>query len=109
MHIRVICKTPKYARGSYKFSSLEELLQWFRGVRSVSSSDLSRFIFTIAKDGELKLAKYGLHLDIEFDSADYFLANEIAERVGIITPSGAVREDEEKAAVFAKAYDTRKG
>jgi hypothetical protein len=104
----VICKTPKYAHGSYKFSSLEELLQWFGGVRSVSSSDQSRFIFAVAKDGELKLAKYGLHLDIEFDSADYFLANGIAERIGLITPQGAIIEDKEKAVAFAKAFDTRK-
>jgi hypothetical protein len=88
------------------FASLEEL-RWFHTVKSVSSSDLSRFIFAVAKDGELKLAKYDLHLDIEFDSADYFLANKIAVKVGLITRNGIMEEDEDKATAFARIYDSR--
>jgi len=108
LHIKVICRTPKYARGKFEFNSLKELLQWLRTVRSVSSSDLSRFVFAIAKDGELKLAKYGLHLNIEFDSADYFLANKLAEGIGLISHFGKMKEDERKITAFAELFDARK-
>lgn len=108
MHIRVVCKSPKYACGKFEFNSLEELLQWLHSVKSVSSPDLSRFIFAIAKDGELKLAKYGLHLDIESDSPDYFLANRLAEEIGLITYAGKIKEDERKVTTFAKSYDAIK-
>jgi len=107
LRLNVKCRSPSYARGEYTFDSLQELLKWFQSVRSVSKRDRSNFIFAIAKDGELNLSKYGLSIDIKFDSSDYFLANRLAEETGLLRRE-TIRLNSEILIEFVKKFDTAK-
>jgi hypothetical protein len=108
MLVRVNCRAPKYIRGQYTFDSLEKLYNFLSLIRSVSKDALSTYIFSVAKDGRLILSKYGLSLDITLDSPDYFLANKLAEGIGLIGSWQKFKPNTKKALDFAKAFDSSK-
>jgi len=105
MVITVHCENPKYARGDFKFKGLSELYDWLTLIRSVSEDSISQFLFGIAKDGSLDISKYGLSVKIKSDFHDYFLANRIAEQVGLIGPMGKFMPSKDKAQRFAREFD----
>ena len=107
MEIIVKCKSPSYAKGKYNFHSLEELLKWFNGIRSIGKSGRSNLIFALAKGEGLSLAKHGLKVDVEFNSPDYFLANKLAEETGLLQ-RGMIKPNDEYLAKFVKFFDANK-
>lgn len=106
MFITVKMRAPKYIRGNYDFDSLEKLYDFLLLIRSVGKSNLSPYIFAVAKDGRLNISKYGFSIDAKMDCPDYALANTLAKKLGLSISWEGFRTD--KIRDFCRAFDSAK-
>jgi len=109
--IRVKCSAPKYAKGQHEFRGLEELYNWLIKVKCLPRGNIGSYLYKLSKDGHVDrtvTARYDI--EIESDFHDCLLAQEIAQKVGLLRHKrGALEEvvspNLPPALKFAKAFD----
>ncbi len=111
MRVKVRCLAPKYARGEYEFHGFEEVFNWLVKIRGLLRGDVGSHLYMLAKDGRVGRAlttRYDMEIQSNF--YDYFLASEVARRVGLLSRKMGTLEDVinpnlNVALSFAKALD----
>jgi hypothetical protein len=106
--IKVNCLAPKHAKGEYEFGKFEELFYWLAKIRGLAKGDPGNILFGLAKDGFYRVSTARFSIGIECDFQDYFVAREVAERVGLLRHkrgSDILNSDRSVALRFAKILD----
>jgi hypothetical protein len=106
LKIKVECDKPKYAKGVYEYSSLEELFTFLNNIRGFAKSNLGSWLLCVAKDGAIHgvyTARIGIKVKSNFH--DYELAQKIARKTGLVGAWDKVSPNPEIALAFAKAFD----
>lgn len=106
MYIKVRVRAPRYAQGTHELGSLEEFYNLLASIRNTGKYHLGSLPFHLAKDGELNISKYGFSVEAKLDCPDYFLANKLAEKVGLIAVCGKLKPEKEKIRAFVRAFDS---
>jgi len=108
MKIRVNCASPKYVKGDYEFAKFEELFYWLTGIKSLSKGVIGAILFGIVKRGYHKRATARHFIDIECDLKDYFLAQDLGYKVGLLKTRNLgqhISKDSSVALQFARELD----
>lgn len=109
--IKVKHSAPKYAEDKNEFLGFEELYNWLIKIKGLLRGNVSSYLFKLAKDGYVgRVVNARLDMEIESDFHDYFLAQEIARKVGLLRHKKGFLEEIisphlNLALKFAKAFD----
>ena len=106
MKIIIECKSPKYVKGTYNYTKLEDVFHFLVRVKGFPRGKIGYWLLDVAKDGIIHgvyTARYGLKIESDFH--DYELAQKIANESGLMQPLGKVSEKIEIALSFAKSFD----
>lgn len=106
LKIRVECDKPKYAKGIYEYTKLEEVFNFLNGIKGFCRANVGSWLLCIAKDGSIDgvyTARIGIKMHSDFH--DYELAQIIAKNTGLIYGFDRVSPKLELALAFAKAFD----
>lgn len=109
--IKARCLAPKYAKGEPEFQGFEELFNWLVKIRGLPRGNVGSFLYKLAKDGHVARSfttRYDI--EIESDFHDYFLAGEVARKVGLLHHKRGAFEEVvslslDLALNFAKVFD----
>ena len=110
MEIKVKCKRPRYASGEFNFSKFEELFYWLVRIKGLSKGAIGVILYGIAKSGYYKSATARGFIDIECDFKDYFLAQDLGYKVGLLKTRNlgeSISKDRALALQFARELDNR--
>jgi hypothetical protein len=102
----VECKSPKYAKGNYDYTKLEDVYNFLVGIKGFPKGDIGNWLLKIAKDGRIDgvyIARYAF--EVKSDFHNYALAQKIAKETGLTRAFYRVSPKLEKALAFAKAFD----
>ena len=106
MKITVECEKPKYAKGTYQYSSLEEVYNFLTSIKGFAKPTVGAWLLCIAKDGVIHgVYTARLAIIVNSDFHDYKLAQKIAEETGLIYGFGKTDKKLETALAFAKVFD----
>ena len=106
MKIKVECDKPKYAKGIYEYTKLEDVFLFLNRIKGFCRADIGSWLLCIAKDGSIEgvyTARIGLKMHSDF--CDYELAQKIAKNTGLIYSFDRVSPKLDTALAFAKAFD----
>lgn len=106
--IKVRCLAPKYAKGEYQFSKFQDLFRWLSQIKGLPKGSIGAFLYGLAKDGFLNLYYRRYAFEIVSDFYDYFLARDVAFRVGLLKAkwgSDRFSKELELASKFAEELD----
>lgn len=106
MKIIIKCASPKYVKGNYVLSKLEEVFDFLTGIKGFPKGYIGSWLLNIAKDGHIYgvyTARYGL--EIESDFHNYALAQKIAKETRLVQAFDRVSSKPDVAMAFARAFD----
>jgi len=106
LKIMAKCSAPRYAKGEYEFRSFEKVFDWLVKIRGFPKGGVGRFLFALAKDGHID-GVYTAHYSFEMESDfhDYFLAQEVARKTGLLYSFDRLSPKLDIALAFAKTLD----
>ncbi len=110
LRITVKCTSPKYVKGNYDFSRLEDVFNFLVRIKGFPRGYIGSWLLNIAKDGCIHgvyTARYGL--EIRSDFHNYALAQRIAEETGLLQSFDKVSSKPDIAISFAKTFDKEAG
>ena len=106
MKIVVECKSPKYVKGNYNYTKLEDLFHFLVRIKGFPRGKIGHWLLNVAKDGVIHgvyTARYGLKIESDFHG--YELAQRIARETELIQPFDKVSPKLDVALSFAKSFD----
>jgi hypothetical protein len=108
LNISIECKSPKYAKGTYNYTKLEDVFNFLVSIRGFPRGKIGHWLLNVAKDGIIHgvyTARYGLKIESDFH--DYELAQKIAEETGLTQPFDRVSPNMDVALSFAESFDRK--
>jgi hypothetical protein len=106
LKITVDCKSPKYAKGSYNYTKLEDVYSFLVRIKGFPRGKIGHWLWVVAKDGIIHgvyTARYGLKIESDFH--DYQLAEKIAEETKLLQAFDRVSPRLDVALSFARSFD----
>lgn len=108
MRVKVKCTRPKYAKGEPEFDRLEDVAKWLCRIKGLSKGAVGKWLYGLMKNGFAGGHTTRHSIEIESSFHDYFLAREIAFKVGLLKGRlGGDRYSNDRAVAldFAKEID----
>ena len=106
MKITVECEKPKYAKGNYNYTKLEDVYHFLVGIKGFPKGKIGHWLLGVAKDGSIsRVHTARFTIDIKSDFHDYQLAQRIAQKTGLIRAFDRESPNVGVALSFAKAFD----
>jgi len=84
MKIKIKCTNPKHASGELEFSRFEDVYHWLCGIKEFRYISVGRWLYGLAKDGFISQHTARYSVDIESSFNDYFLAQELGSKMGLL-------------------------
>ena len=106
LKIKVECDKPKYVKGIYEYTNLEQVFNFLNDIRGFSKPTIGAWLLNIAKDGSIHgvyTARIGIKIHSDFH--DYELAQKTAKNTGLLYSWDKVSSKLETALAFARAFD----
>lgn len=108
MKVKIKCTSPKYASGELQFSRFEDVWHWLCGIKGLGKGAVGRWLYALAKDGFVSVGSARYNIEMKSDFHDYFLAQELGFKVGLLKTrrlGDSFSRERAVALAFAKEVD----